>query len=51
MDVAVRELDGEEAARAAQTLARKYPVMHGRLVPWLHQLKGVRTVHLEFRER
>jgi len=50
-NVAVRELDGAEAEKAASALAAKYPFVHGRLIPWLHRLKGVRTVHLEMRLR
>ncbi len=51
LDVVARELGGDEALRAAEALARKYPLMHGRLIPWLHRVKGVRTVHLELRPR
>ncbi len=45
---AVRELTGREAARAAQLLTGKYPVMH-RLIPVLHRLMRRRTLHYELR--
>lgn len=32
-----RELGAEEAPRAARALARKYPVLQGRLIPWMHR--------------
>lgn len=46
----VRLLDGAEYRRAAQLLRRKYPVLHGVLVPSAHRLmrsKFGRTVHVE----
>jgi PPOX class probable F420-dependent enzyme len=49
VEVVARELDGDDAEQAARALAAKYPVMHGRLIPRLHRMKGVRTVHLELR--
>ncbi|MDQ3757187.1 MAG: PPOX class F420-dependent oxidoreductase [Actinomycetota bacterium] len=49
-NVVVRELQGDDAERAAAALAAKYPFLHGRLIPWLHRVKGVRTVHLELCE-
>ena len=42
-----RLLDGDEAKRAARALARKYPVLHGVMVPLLHRLRRNTTVHLE----
>lgn len=44
----VRELTGREAARAAQLLSGKYPVMH-RLIPVLHRMMRRRTLHYELR--
>jgi uncharacterized protein len=44
----VRELTGREAARAAQLLSGKYPVMH-RLIPVLHRVMRRRTLHYELR--
>ena len=41
----VHEVHGEEAARASRALSRRYPFMHGILVPWAHRLKGYRTLH------
>ena len=42
-----RVLDGEESARAGRVLARKYPIMHGLLVPLVHRLRRNRTMHVE----
>jgi PPOX class probable F420-dependent enzyme len=45
-----RRLTGAEAERAARALARKYPLLHGLLVPLLHRLgrrRTGRTVHFE----
>jgi PPOX class probable F420-dependent enzyme len=44
----MRQLDGPEARHAAQLLARKYPLLHGVLVPAAHRAmrrKTGRTVH------
>lgn len=38
-------LGGAEAAAAAKALARKYPVLHGFLVPFLHRRKHWQTLH------
>ena len=46
----MRRLDGAEYRRAARSLARKYPLLHGTLVPLAHRLmraKTGRTVHFE----
>lgn len=45
-----RRLDGLEARPAARLLARKYPLLHGVVVPLLHRLgrrRHGRTVHFE----
>jgi PPOX class probable F420-dependent enzyme len=45
-----RMLDGAEAEAAARLLRRKYPVLHGVLVPLAHRLgrrRTGRTVHFE----
>ncbi|GAB3546173.1 PPOX class probable F420-dependent enzyme [Actinopolyspora lacussalsi] len=42
-----RRLDGAEARTAAQLLTRKYPLLHGVLVPILHRLMRTRTLHYE----
>lgn len=42
-----RLLSGTETAHAAQVLARKYPLLHGIVVPLYHRLHGYRTVHFE----
>lgn len=36
-------LHGEESRRAAQMLARKHPLLHGRLIPWYHRRRGWTT--------
>ena len=38
-------LAGEEAKRAARTLARKYPIAHGILIPWCHRIRDYTTIH------
>jgi PPOX class probable F420-dependent enzyme len=47
----VRQLDGQEARHAAERLTRKYPVLHGVVVPLSHRLTRRKTVHYEFRPR
>jgi uncharacterized protein len=42
-----RVLEGEESASAGRMLARKYPAMHGLLVPLVHRLRGNKTMHVE----
>ncbi|MBO0689738.1 MAG: hypothetical protein J2P40_09225, partial [Candidatus Dormibacteraeota bacterium] len=43
-----RELDAAEAPRAAHALARKYPVLQGFLIPWMHRhVYKTGTVHFE----
>ena len=42
-----RILDGYEAVAAGRALARKYPLMHGVLVPLVHRLRGNTTMHVE----
>ena len=43
-----RELDADESAGAARALARKYPVLHGFLIPWMHRhAYKTETVHFE----
>jgi PPOX class probable F420-dependent enzyme len=45
-----RRLSGYEHKRAARALARKYPLLHGVLVPFMHRVgraKTGRTVHFE----
>lgn len=39
----------KENTHAARMLSRKYPVMHGVLVPLTHRLKRDRTLHYEIR--
>jgi PPOX class probable F420-dependent enzyme len=42
-----RMLGGDESAYAAEVLSRKYPVLHGVLIPLVHRLRGNQTVHIE----
>jgi uncharacterized protein len=42
-----RLLDGDEAARAAQAIARRQRILQGILVPLFHRLKRYRTLHYE----
>ena len=42
-----RLLDGLEAQHARELLARRYPLLHGRLVPWVLRRKGWTTLHYE----
>lgn len=49
IEALARALEGEESARAGRKLARKYPLMHGIMVPLVHRLRGNRTVHVELR--
>lgn len=44
-----RILEGKESAHARRLLARKYPFLHGIMVPLAHRLLGYRTMHLELR--
>ena len=49
-----RLLDGDEARDAARLLRRKYPLLHGLLVPLAHRVgrrRTGRTVHLELLPR
>ncbi len=43
----IRLLDGAEAQHARALLAARHPVVHGRLVPWMHRRKGWTTLHYE----
>jgi hypothetical protein len=42
-----RVLSGDEATHAARALARKYPILHGVLIPLFHRMRGYRTMHVE----
>jgi PPOX class probable F420-dependent enzyme len=42
-----RILEGAEADAVAAALAAKHPFLHGRLIPWYHRRKGLRTTHIE----
>jgi uncharacterized protein len=47
VDGRVRVLDGAEADHARDLLAARFPLLHGKLVPWMHRRKGWATVHYE----
>jgi uncharacterized protein len=47
MRARARILAGQESARAAAVLEEKYPILHGRLIPWYHRRKGLVTTQLE----
>ncbi|MDF2975983.1 MAG: class F420-dependent oxidoreductase [Actinomycetospora sp.] len=52
--VCCRRLHGDEARAAARLLRRKYPLLHGLLVPLAHRVgrrRTGRTVHLELLPR
>jgi PPOX class probable F420-dependent enzyme len=42
-----RLLAGTDAARARRLLRRRFPVLHGVVVPLAHRLKGWTTLHYE----
>jgi uncharacterized protein len=42
-----RVLDGSESDRASRALEKKYPILHGVLVPLAHRLRGNKTIHIE----
>jgi PPOX class probable F420-dependent enzyme len=42
-------LTGPDDQRARALLAAKYPLLQGRLVPWMHKRKGFATLHYELR--
>jgi uncharacterized protein len=42
-----RRLGPGEAQHAASLLAARFPLLHGKLVPWMHRRKGWATIHYE----
>jgi PPOX class probable F420-dependent enzyme len=42
-----RILASDEAEHAATLLAAKYPLLHGRLIPWYHRRKHLTTTQIE----
>jgi uncharacterized protein len=42
-----RVLGGAESAYAGRALARKYPILHGLLIPLIHRARGNETMHIE----
>lgn len=51
IELSTRVLDASEADIARRALARKYPLLHGLLVPIVHRLRGNKTMHLELAPR
>lgn len=51
IEATARIVDGDEAATAANALARKYPILHGTLIPRVHRLRGYRTMHIRVEPR
>lgn len=47
----VRILEGAESDAAAKALAQKWPIVHGRLIPWFHRRKDLTTIQLELTPR
>ena len=47
VDARATLLDGEQASVAAHALARRHPVLQGRLVPLMHRLRHYQTMHYE----
>jgi len=47
MRARARVLSGAQSERARKLLARKYPFIHGFLVPLIHRLQNQKTVHIE----
>ena len=47
VDGRARQLEGTEADHARALIETRFPVMHGKLVPWVHRRKGWTTVHYE----
>ena len=46
-----RMLSGRESEHAGRLLARKYPVIHGWIVPLVHRFRGNKPVHIEVTRR
>ena len=46
-----RALDGGASEHASRIISKKYPVLHGFLVPLIHRLRGNSTIHLELTPR
>jgi hypothetical protein len=40
-------LSGDEAEHASEAIDKKYPVLHGILVPLVHRLRGHKATHVE----
>ncbi len=41
-----RVLHGPDHDAVGRALAARHPIVHGRLVPWVHRRRGLETVHL-----
>jgi uncharacterized protein len=42
-----RVLGGAEADHARELLAARFPLLQGRMVPWMHRRRGWATIHYE----
>lgn len=42
-----RVLTGDQSAAAGRAIGRKYPILHGVLIPLFHRLRGNTTMHVE----
>src|SRR3954468_16601827 len=42
-----RVLGGGESTYAGRAIARKYPILHGFLIPLVHRLRRNKTMHIE----
>jgi uncharacterized protein len=42
-----RILAGDESVRAGRAIARKYPILHGLLIPLFHRLRHYQTMQIE----
>ena len=47
IEAKARLLHGFEAEHARTLLATNYPILHGRMVPWMHRRKGWTIEHYE----
>jgi hypothetical protein len=47
IEAKARLLHGGEAEHARTLLATSYPILHRRIVPWMHRRKGWTTEHYE----
>ena len=51
LSAVARILTGSQSSHGSRLLTRKYPLLHGVLVPLVHRLRGYRTTHIELTPR